>query len=253
MNSPAYAISFDAMPASSKRGIGASVVRRLWAAWSTLAKHVVAPLARVVRLLGWNVRFVRFEAQSIGHLAIEPDIYLKERALGLREDFQGIWVARFDRIANRALFDHWASKIRLVRWPFLSRLLLPFAKDPVLGYSTRNYVFEQDGNAGAALVLSRWKDRGPVAPLSELCEARGEAALRELGIPEGAWFVCFHSREAGYWGNFAQTFRDSEIESYVPAMRAVTTRGGYAVRMGDPTSQNKGNCEGVVMPAALAM
>ncbi|MCP4005929.1 MAG: hypothetical protein GY725_17200 [bacterium] len=53
------------------------------------------------------------------------------------------------------------------------------AKDPVLGYSTRNNVFEQDGNAGAALVLSRWKDRGPVAPLSELCEARGEAALRD--------------------------------------------------------------------------
>ena len=60
-------------------------------------------------------------------------------------------------------------------------------------------------------------------------------AIRErMGLPRDAWFVCLHVREGGYsgdWGNI----RNSEITHYLGAIKEITQRGGWVVRMGDPS------------------
>jgi putative glycosyltransferase (TIGR04372 family) len=86
-------------------------------------------------------------------------------------------------------------------------------------------------------VQGLWANRAPVIGLSDAEIARGEAELRLLGIPEGVWFVCVHSREGGYSpaDEWQHSFRNANISDYTEAMRAIVARGGWCVRVGDPT------------------
>ncbi len=61
-------------------------------------------------------------------------------------------------------------------------------------------------------------------------------AIREqMGIPENAWFVCFHAREPSYRSNLKYHFyRDVDIENYRDVMDEVVKEGGWVIRMGDP-------------------
>jgi putative glycosyltransferase (TIGR04372 family) len=69
-------------------------------------------------------------------------------------------------------------------------------------------------------------------------ERIGAEALRAMGIPKGAPFVCFHSRDAAYEERIypdkrvRYVYRNSPIEDYLEAARALTRTGLYAVRLG---------------------
>ena len=63
--------------------------------------------------------------------------------------------------------------------------------------------------------------------------------LHAAGVPKGAWFVALHVRE-GKWdrtktGAFGVV--NAEIGTYLSAITAITRRGGWVVRMGDPGMQ----------------
>jgi putative glycosyltransferase (TIGR04372 family) len=67
----------------------------------------------------------------------------------------------------------------------------------------------------------------------------GQLGMRGLGIPEGAPFVCMHSRDSAYLaGEYPELdltyhdFRDSTIANFLPAARELVRRGYYVVRMG---------------------
>jgi len=123
----------------------------------------------------------------------------------------------------------------------------PEVVDSLLGYCMVGWqAFTHDAPHDFALrrgacrthyVQSRWADRAPIICLSEDEIARGEAELRVLGIPEGAWFVCVHSREGGYSpaDEWQHSFRNANISDYTEAMRAIVARGGWCIRVGDPT------------------
>ncbi len=71
-------------------------------------------------------------------------------------------------------------------------------------------------------------------------EKLGQKALRHLGIPEGASFICFHARDSAYLDALTSIrnwsyhdYRDSDIQNYLPGMEAlVREEGYYAIRMG---------------------
>jgi len=60
-----------------------------------------------------------------------------------------------------------------------------------------------------------------------------------MGIPKDAWFVCLHVRESGF--RDSETYiekdafgeRNANILNYVEAIKEITSRGGWVVRMGD--------------------
>jgi putative glycosyltransferase (TIGR04372 family) len=62
---------------------------------------------------------------------------------------------------------------------------------------------------------------------------RGNTIRKVLEIPEDGWFVCLHVRDQGFFGTDSQNYRNSSISNYIPAIRYITERGGYVVRMGD--------------------
>lgn len=66
----------------------------------------------------------------------------------------------------------------------------------------------------------------------KLARARGLA--REMGIPDGVWFVGLHVREGGFYGDHAAGApRNATISNYLPLIREITARGGWVVRLGD--------------------
>jgi len=84
-------------------------------------------------------------------------------------------------------------------------------------------------------------ERAPLLTLSEVEMTKGRACLKELGLPDSAWFVCLHVRESGFKReqgfNPVEDGLNAEIGTYLPAIRAVTERGGWVIRVGDPKMQ----------------
>ncbi|MDA1330213.1 MAG: TIGR04372 family glycosyltransferase [Chloroflexi bacterium] len=61
-----------------------------------------------------------------------------------------------------------------------------------------------------------------------------EEERERIGLPRDAWFVCLHVREGGYSGDW-ENIRNASISNYLGAIKEITMRGGWVVRMGDST------------------
>lgn len=61
-----------------------------------------------------------------------------------------------------------------------------------------------------------------------------ERERKRMGLPDDAWHVCLHVRESGFHQD-DMTERNASIANYVEAIREITSRGGWVIRMGDPT------------------
>lgn len=82
-------------------------------------------------------------------------------------------------------------------------------------------------------------------------DARGRQALRAMGLPPEAQFVCVHSRDKAYLDQAHPYFtreqwayhdyRDCDIANYLPAARALSAKGLYALRMGSIIEKQLGD------------
>jgi putative glycosyltransferase (TIGR04372 family) len=70
--------------------------------------------------------------------------------------------------------------------------------------------------------------------LSESKKALGKLECKRMGLPDDAWFVCLHVRESG-WHKDTMVERNANVMNYTGAIREVTDRGGWVIRLGDPT------------------
>ena len=183
----------------------------------------------------------------IGHLCIEPDCYIKEGLLGLRHRFFGIFLIPKAVAANRVLLALWAKKLTILTSSFWCRILLPFARLPFSSYPIAKYAVAINDTALCATIEAKWKGRRPLLTLPRDLSSKGWEALRELGLPPGAWYVCVHSREGGYspGDENLHSFRNSEIESYRLAMQAIVDRGGWCMRVGEASTKPLAATKGV--------
>lgn len=208
----------------------------LGALYRKLANQWASALATLLRKCGFKYRFVYFQSYRIGHLAMEPDLFLKEELLGIRPRLPVVWLAPRDHLANRHLFAYWAKHFRVVQSPWFARLLRPLALTEALGFETYTYAVDRHHTARYPQIQLQWQNRPPLLALTEEDRKFGWSVLKKLGVPEGAWFVCIHCRESGFYPAEAfHSFRDGNIMTYVPAMEAVTACGGWCIRMGDKT------------------
>jgi putative glycosyltransferase (TIGR04372 family) len=172
----------------------------------------------------------------IGHLAVEPDCFVKEGVLGLRRRYVGLLLCPRHAAANPCLLDYWRQRLWVVSSPFWVRVLTPLADVPALRYPTDSYVTAINQTATFGAIQAAYVGRPPLLRLTPAHRAEGESALRALGIPEGAWIVVVHCREGGYDAYQAcHRARNASIGAYTLAMQAIVARGGWCVRMGDPT------------------
>lgn len=103
----------------------------------------------------------------------------------------------------------------------------------------------------AAKIQQRWETEGrpPLLQIDKQKRALLNDLLKGLGVPEGAWYACLHVREAGFhakWNALYPSARDAEVDAYFLAIRTIRERGGWVIRVGDPTMKPLPAMDGVV-------
>jgi len=197
-----------------------------------IAYNVMARLAWLLR-----IRFIRLtHPEAIGHLALEPDCYAKDKKLERRWETT-VLLTDPDKIANPCLLELWRQHYVVVRSPGIVRFLRPLTQYPDLERFLVDYAVAINDTATCYPTYRRWGERGPLLTLPEAMRQTGRAVLAKMGVPEGAWFACVHSREGGYaaYKEHWHSYRNSDIHDYVPAMKAIVAAGGWCIRVGDPT------------------
>lgn len=104
-----------------------------------------------------------------------------------------------------------------------------------------------------SIVQKEWEKQGrkPLFELNEKDKEFGREQLVDIGIPEDAWFISLHVRDAGYkTGSYLNdesfdSYRNADIETYKLAIEEVVKRGGYVIRVGDPQMKPIDDIEGL--------
>jgi putative glycosyltransferase (TIGR04372 family) len=186
-----------------------------------------------VRLLPyeWVVQF--------GHIGL-LDSYIKMARLGMYPDANYVVLAPENKISNREYLDYWGQHFTIVHDDDLVADLFPYQRkigDNFMAYPGEGGTAEPWTRAAARAQIA-WaaQGRAPLLSISAIDRQKGREVLAALGVPSDAWYVGLHVREGSYYGESSggmSTHRNAQIEDYFPAIKAITDRGGYVVRLGD--------------------
>ena len=180
---------------------------------------------------GWTVAI-----GHTGHLAQ----FIQAKKLGLLSENNIKYVLVTDRVANACYLSYLCSlgEIDVIHQNnykyFYDYCLLPFTESLDVWQTKDGY---ENLFSIINKVYERWRseNRSPLLKIESDHRERGLKVLEDLNIPTDAWFVSFHVR-SGYSGkNNLRDGRNCEIDSYIPAIKAITDAGGYIFRMGDHT------------------
>ncbi|MCX6007148.1 MAG: TIGR04372 family glycosyltransferase, partial [Chloroflexi bacterium] len=214
--------------------------------WPVFARKISAllslliflPVVLLIRLLRpfIIIRFGELFSTRIGHFAGNTEVYLCERDAGINvphQRFVDVWY-QMPFVCNTQLKKMWERTLHIC--PFnislLDRLnrLLPGGKKHAIPMP------HHDRDVHGLLAITP-----PHLSFTLDEEQMGRIGLKDLGIPEGTPFVCFHNRDSAYLQTISifstldlsyHDYRDSNIHNYLPAVEELTRRGYYAIRMG---------------------
>jgi putative glycosyltransferase (TIGR04372 family) len=220
---------------------------------SSAAYHVVLLVLLVIgfplSVLLWlaRVRFIQLTAHNrIGHLCMDPAMYVKRRKLGLDPWYLGVLISPPHLTANNSLVLYWRKDMWVVRSWLLAKFLHALTRYRYLVYDARTAAI--NGTSPHVAVDRAWGDRPALMALTEEHRRRGRAWLKDMGVPGDAPFVCLHNREAGYapHDDDVSSFRNGNIQNYLLAAAELRKRGFWCIRMGDPTMTRLPPIEGVI-------
>ncbi len=184
-----------------------------------------------------GLRVLREFPTAIGHIAL-LDNYVKMGELGFRSPDQPVLLVH-PTPSNPAYLSYWQDHLPcMINDPVavdLLRPLAPYIEDRISAVLSARGTVEVDYDASVqAAIQVEWErqSRPHLLQLQEDHNQRGWEVLETLGVPRGAWFVALHVRETR---TTSRANRDAEIASYRLAIEAIVERGGWVVRMGDPS------------------
>ncbi|MEO8165588.1 MAG: TIGR04372 family glycosyltransferase [Betaproteobacteria bacterium] len=136
----------------------------------------------------------------------------------------------------------------VIEEPSLVTVLSAMGRHGLMVIDTSHNMPVLKGTANYYSVLAQWNDRPPLLALDAEHRERGWIALGKMGISPDAWYVAVHAREPGFsvQDESAHAHRNSDIRKLFPAIAEIRRRGGWVIRMGDPTMQPLPTLEGVV-------
>ena len=192
-------------------------------------------LLRIIR--PWLlIRINILVSERIGHFAGNTELYLCERDEGINLPGRrhiDLWYHNWP-ICNKQLALMWNRVLHVgPRWllgtVYKINALIPGGD-----------IHQIPDNTQIDIDVHNFMDKFP-PHLNFLTEEeeKGQAGLRELGIPEGAPFVCLIVRDSGYltksvpWKLWDyHNYRDCDIQNYILAAQKLAESGYYVIRMG---------------------
>lgn len=193
----------------------------------------------------WDDLGVEFipRALAVGSIGVYEylEVYIKARMLDRHRDKKMILLLpQNTSVNNPGYLKYWSKYFTIISDTAFIEMLAPLENlllSPCVSFIPfREKIYKSALIQG--IVREQWQQeaRPPFFTISEEDYERGWNCLRSLGLPKEAWFVTLHVREPGWrdGGSWQENFRNANILTYLPAIKAVTEAGGWVVRIGDP-------------------
>ena len=174
----------------------------------------------------------------IGEFVGGTDSYLRRLKLGTDHKPKGWYVAAVGKPCNEQLLRMFSRHLPIIR----NRYLNFITNRSTLKNSP--FVERLPWQKSQHQEFRIFQETGPVLSFTESEETRGKLLLQEMGIPDGAWFVCFHAKDPAhiqqllpYKDMSREDFKNVSIINYLQAMEYIASCGGYALRVGSVVEQ----------------
>jgi len=182
---------------------------------------------KIINEKGWGF--------NIGHIGF-LDALVKLRMLGLLSSEKRVVLVRSGCVANLCYLNYWKRYLDIVfldnrKYRFLESLCSPITEHVTMLQLKEGFV-NMVSAYNRAENLWHSENRPPLLELNEVDRERGYEILEQWSIPSQSWFVCLHVREGD--PRITRSGPNSDIITYVPAIKAITSRGGWVIRMGHP-------------------
>lgn len=204
------------------------LVGQLWAVPLLILIRLVRPLV-VIRI---GVLF----SEYFGHYSGNVELYLCERDSGinrLQEKHIDVWFNLTSVVSNRQLERMWGRQFKILPRFLLAPLyrLNQFIPGGQMHQIESTY-HDRD-------VLNLLSTQLPHAVFTAEEEELGARLLAEMGIPEGAQFVCLNVRDGAFHSKLTFTnYRNADVSRYMLAAEELTKCGFFVIRMGKLVDQN---------------
>jgi putative glycosyltransferase (TIGR04372 family) len=169
----------------------------------------------------------------IGHIGL-LDVLVKLNVLDLLSPEKRIIFVRPELVSNLCYLNYWRKYLDII---FLDKithdkiesLCLPISENLSaiklkVGYASTYSAYNLAERAWIS------ENRPPLLELTKVDRDNGQNILDAWLVPKNSWYVCLHVREGGDFNNTSGP--DSDIHSYLQAIEAITSRGGWVIRMG---------------------
>jgi putative glycosyltransferase (TIGR04372 family) len=211
-----------------------------------LVKLIGSFLIKVLEMVNFfhPLRFSFLDGLRIGQLTIFPETYLRERERGEHRELSGVTHIFFsEKACNKTLMGLIKRKISVVEsnWIYRSIMRLEEIRKHPLFYeidiSKRGLHYHSH--------FLKVEGMSHQLSFSDEEERIGQQFLKEMGLGESDWFVCFHNRDPTYLNALPgesrfnyHNYRDSSISEYLSAIEWLSsTQGAFCFRMGEKTSE----------------
>lgn len=194
---------------------------------------ILYPLRSIFR-----IKFVELFDMRVGHLAANTYLFLMRKKLKLIDTSLRYVGIASKNPSNEQLLRMFQRNMKIIRLPSLFYRGLLFI-DITNSYLMKKFdifeylIFEHKEynelkHRGKSLLAFTYEEK-----------KKGEDLLKSMGIGKKDWYVCFHVRDKAYLSNVAYSkdtsmhdFRDCDINKALKAVEYITSKGGYALRIG---------------------
>jgi len=182
------------------------------------------------------IRVQGVNCARIGHFAGNMELYCCEMDAGINRPsrkYIDLFFFNNEPICNQYLADLWKKKLTILPFWFLYpiRTFIRFVP-----YSEKNLIYNGHSNDRD---INNLMDKFPKhLSIAENDEKRGAEILEKFGISSDAKIVALLVRDSAYlaadtsadW-NY-HSYRDCNVENFIPALELLTKMGYYVIRMG---------------------
>ncbi|MDP6495736.1 MAG: hypothetical protein QGI09_10050, partial [Dehalococcoidia bacterium] len=189
-----------------------------------MIKHILALFVvlfvRALRPL-FLIRFGALPTSSIGSLALEVELYLCECDAGMKGRRTVDIFYSTGLVVNEYLESMWGRILHKSR--FAQALDRANKKLPASG--PHQVPWRRQGSLDIHGLLANTE---PHLFFTDEEERRGQIFLREVGVPDGAPFICFHARDPAYVASVMPELDQANsldhninVQDFLPAMEAL--------------------------------